>query len=77
MEYAIKEKPLVLRDADTDRERHERNLRRYFESSYKVFLARMEQFMEEEDPLGEEEKKEIRFMVEALIEAKQLLARHE
>jgi len=71
MEYALKENLFIFRDED--RPKHERNLKRYFESSYKVFLTRMEQFREQEGVPNAEEEKEIRFMVEALLEAKQLL----
>lgn len=49
----------------------EKDLSAYFENAYALFLERLDIFRRLPRPLNAEEEKELRFMFDALIEAKE------
>lgn len=51
----------------------EQSVAKYFEKGMKKFQSKLETFENLERPLTQVEEKELRFMLEALIEAKQIL----
>ncbi len=62
---------MLLRDAPKSRDRY--STRRYFEISYGIFLKRLGELKSLKRRLTAEEAKELQFMMNALIDAKNLL----
>lgn len=63
--------PGVLRDRPKDLS--EQKIRDYLEAGVEVFKKRLDRFQDPKFKLSPAEEKELRFMMEALIDAKQLL----
>jgi len=51
----------------------ERKLEEYFEKSYGIFMSRLQEFREAKHQLTTKEEKELKFMLEALIDVKKSL----
>ncbi|GEM_PF-4756825 len=68
---------LLLRDdvsaGDSWERFDEESLKEYFGKGYGIFLARLEEFRSLTRPLSREEEKELKFMLEALVTAKNTL----
>lgn len=62
---------MLLRDGSESR--RELSVRRYFDLSYGIFLKRLKELKNLRRRLKPEEEKELRFMIDALIDAKHLL----
>lgn len=69
--YQIASHPSILYDKE---ERvGKRQTEEYFHNSYEIFAGHLERFRNMKRGLTEEEEKEMRFMLEALISAKNIL----
>lgn len=65
--------PLLLHDKWEDF--NEERLQEYFQKSYEIFLNRLKEFQNLKRPLSTREEKELTFMLEALMNAKNSLCR--
>ena len=69
--YTIPTRVLLLRDWE---DFGEKDLPVYFEKAYSIFLRRMEVMRRLDRPLNKQEEKELRFMLDALVEAKHAMS---
>jgi hypothetical protein len=72
MEYVLCQRPLILADGPS-RAARRFDPERYFKKSYRIFQSRLEKFRESTAAPTAEEERELKFMMEALIDAKRLL----
>lgn len=83
MDYLIASQAMIVADGfftrhgrvlrDGLESRRKRNLQRYFDVSYRVFLKHLEALRNSEQPPTAEEERELRFSIDALLDAKRRL----
>lgn len=65
--------PSFLRDRDKWEDFDEDKLEEYFSNSYEIFMDRLKEFRNGEKKITKEEEKELKFMLETLINTKNML----
>ena len=70
--YAIKSNPIFIEDRPK-REFNDEDVKKYFQNGFNIFLARLNDLKELNRELTPTEQKEMKFMLEALIDAKNYL----